>query len=755
MNQRTTGIALFSLLAGLSPLATQAASPGLSITATGAPTKWDNTKSITYNIDQGPLSAKYTNSKAARIVAAAFDQWQKIDTAKLTFEESDGLDQDVTGANIGAFIQGVPSDVNPIIFDQDGGVTDAFLGTGAARGTLAFGGILQATPTGKIAQGFVVMNGRMLDGQFDPDDVSEAEMTRAAVRAIGQMLNVGDSDLNDELIFDGNIANNSAVPIMHPASVIGGGFVPTLDDRMEVSTLYPSTSFDANTGIIRGQVVLADGTTGLQGIDVIARKVDDPINTAVSTITGNGFQNANRGGSRDPSLRGAYEMHVPPGNYTIEYRPLKQPIGPGQEIFPLPGGAQFYAGAPTAGPVDPAQAVPVTVTAGQATEVKLVAGGTAAPAPQNVAEAEPNDAPIDAPLLPANAIVTGNITQKDPAFVVIDTGAGTRAGVQDMYRVVATQRSILEIVLQQKDKVDLDLLVFGGIPGGANSAGAGSLTDSKDVGEALQLVVNPGTYYVGVSAWSGADNTGTTDYTLSTILTPYTVDAAPKRPIHNQLVIGDVAADSAEVRWITDVDATADVVVSTALNAPDAANKSVPAVARQQFGDPAPAKAHKIALTGLTPESYTKLTAVSQLPGAGLDSIPNVFFHTASKTPATGPAKLQAVMIGQFQDFIQNGDPLQDERTLLAALAIRNTGGNAANAQITGLTVTPGWKLAVPVTAPIQVGAIGSGATAVVVVRLLRDGPVSTTTPDPVATVTGTGTATGADGAAANFSIGP
>ena len=156
MKIRITATAILSLLAaGLAPIGAHAGGVRY-YTPTGVPYKWDNTRSITYNIDQGPLG-KLSNSKAAALVTKAFQQWSSIDTASLTFEESDPLDRDVTGANLNDFLNGLPSDVNPIIFDSDGSVTDAYLGAGASLDVLAFGQIRQSTPTGKLAQGVVVI----------------------------------------------------------------------------------------------------------------------------------------------------------------------------------------------------------------------------------------------------------------------------------------------------------------------------------------------------------------------------------------------------------------------------------------------------------------------------------------------------------------------------------------------------------------------------------------------------------------------
>src|SRR5438034_8582901 len=101
MKQRNTGLLVLALgtLASASITGAQAATWGNFVTATGAPAKWNTSRSITYNIDQGALG-KLSNAKAARVVADAFDQWQNIDTANLQFEESDPLDRNVSRANI-------------------------------------------------------------------------------------------------------------------------------------------------------------------------------------------------------------------------------------------------------------------------------------------------------------------------------------------------------------------------------------------------------------------------------------------------------------------------------------------------------------------------------------------------------------------------------------------------------------------------------------------------------------------------------
>jgi len=573
---------------------------------------------------------------------------------------------------------------------------------------------------------------------------------RAIVRAIGQMLGVGSSDTNDELIFDGNPANNSAVPIMHPATevgnIIGGGFAPTLDDRMAVSALYPSATFDSSTGTIRGKLLLPDGTTGLQGIDVIAHKMDDPVNSAVSAISGVTFRNRTGRGADDPSLRGAFEIHVPPGSYTLEFRPLRTNIGPLGEVFPLPGGRQFYQAsggspAPTAGPV-PASATPITVTAGQTTEVHFTTPGKPAPAAQTIAQVKPDESPADAQLLPLSATVTGNVSPMDPGQIVIDlgqdsSGKAVQDRIENLYRIVLPEESILTLYLQPKDKVSLALYLLRGFLGSANperivAPSSLSVLSGDTSGRALQLVRGPGTYFIGVSAFDGVQHPAATDYTLSVTTTPLGDLPAPPAPLLNQLVLGDVTDKSAAASWVTDLDTTADAIV---------------ALPRQEFGDPTASKAHHVPVAGLTASADADLIAISQTQDAILSSLPRVFFHTADSTAATGAASLQASVVGALSSDIGTGDSVQT--TILVEIGIRNTGGPASNVQITGLTASPGWKLAQPLTQPLMIGGIGSNGTAVAVVRLLRDG----TGPAPLATVTGAGTLAGTGGAPANFSI--
>ena len=103
---------------------------------------WAN-GAISYYTDQGNLSALLPGSSADAFVANAFAAWTSIPTAAVSTMHAGQLAEDVSGANVMAAANtlNMPSDIlasaidTPvgIVYDADGSVTDALLGTGASN----------------------------------------------------------------------------------------------------------------------------------------------------------------------------------------------------------------------------------------------------------------------------------------------------------------------------------------------------------------------------------------------------------------------------------------------------------------------------------------------------------------------------------------------------------------------------------------------------------------------------------------------
>src|SRR5262249_31094674 len=150
-----------------------------------------------------------------------------------------------------------------------------------------------------------------------------------AVQAVGRFLGLGYTQLNTDLILDGIPDNNRLIPQMYSQVVPGKGDQLTREDIAAVSALYPSPTFAATGGKIRHPVLLPNLSTGLQGINVVARRVGDATVTAVSAVSGMRFKNdiidtAGLNGSRQVALRGAYELNgLPNGQYILSIEAIQ------------------------------------------------------------------------------------------------------------------------------------------------------------------------------------------------------------------------------------------------------------------------------------------------------------------------------------------------------------------------------------------------------------------------------------------------
>jgi hypothetical protein len=146
------------------------------------------------------------------------------------------------------------------------------------------------------------------------------------------------------------------------------------DDVSWISILYPNSTTVSNYGIISGTVYFNDGVTPAQGVNVIARLLDDPSTpedesrrVAVSVVSGylftgnpgqsvtaslpQPYENNTNGsayGSRNPALIGYYQIAVPPGTYTVEVESVfsafrgGSSVGPLSPPAPMPGMPKFW-----------------------------------------------------------------------------------------------------------------------------------------------------------------------------------------------------------------------------------------------------------------------------------------------------------------------------------------------------------------------------------------------------------------------------
>jgi len=194
------------------------------------------------------------------------------------------------------------------------------------------------------------LNGQFQDAITNPAtsnfELNSDQFDEAITHEMGHFSGLAHSQINFDLFQSGSANCNTdelaGLPLMFPIAFcqsrksVG---LPILapDDVAWISKLYPNSSFASSYGTISGFIFFADGITHLQGLNVIARRVDDPAtpvdeskSIAFSAVSGFEFT-GNPGqpitgdntagssfGSRNPALIGYYEIPVSPGTYTVQ-----------------------------------------------------------------------------------------------------------------------------------------------------------------------------------------------------------------------------------------------------------------------------------------------------------------------------------------------------------------------------------------------------------------------------------------------------
>jgi uncharacterized protein YuzB (UPF0349 family) len=351
--------------------------PGM---AEGVPFVWATINPVTYWTDQGSLGT-LNNTAANNLVADAFQAWQDVPTATISFSRQGQLSADVTALNITPVMDALgdcstlPNDPaggiakpRTIVYDSDGSILQA-LGEDPSS-ILGFATALCFTTDGvnnNFNRGFALINGQFVTGSSSTTLV-KAVMTHE----FGHLIGLDHSQINLNCLTSYCAPGSDdleGVPTMFPV-LIDEEAMSTLaaDDKAAISALYPETvdnapdhvPFASTTGRITGHVLFSDGQTPAQGFNVIARSTTAPLVTAVSCVSGFLYTVdvgnpvypwwGDAYGSRDPALIGYYNLPgLPPGDYTVEVEAIHNsepipfvdgsslgPIGTYGFQFPLP-----------------------------------------------------------------------------------------------------------------------------------------------------------------------------------------------------------------------------------------------------------------------------------------------------------------------------------------------------------------------------------------------------------------------------------
>ena len=292
---------------------------------------------ITLHVESGALGA-LSNFDADAILKDAFNLWNAVNTSTINLKFDETLiNLDINKDNFTTYIPNVDGSVfngddglNPIVYDSDGAIIDAFFGVGASDHTIGFAASIFNINSSFFNEGYAVINGKELNPQLTP-----TEFKLLITHEIGHLFGLDHSqtNINNQETISGSpficttdLPGN--YPVMYPFVCRN---IESLhaDEVSAISALYPTDSTNStdpttyinnNFGILQGHFVDESGYAIL-GANIWAENT--ATGAAVSIVSdylkqGNGF----------------YKLYLPPGNYTLHANSINTLFYEGSSVGP-------------------------------------------------------------------------------------------------------------------------------------------------------------------------------------------------------------------------------------------------------------------------------------------------------------------------------------------------------------------------------------------------------------------------------------
>ncbi len=273
---------------------------------------------VKYQTDQGLLGI-LNNQKATQIAINGFSNWASLLNSNLKIEYSSILSHDVTSP-LDEYISGpnqFNDNVNPIVFDNNGDITDALLGVGAKKSVLGFSG--SQSDGVNLTEGFVILCGSLA---IKNDTLEIEKFQTVMTHEVGHFFGLAHSQ----------ISSHGEFPTMYPNIIDyhNQGKLKS-DDITSLTLLYPNPTFSNSYGSITGNIYKQNNSP-LSGINVIAVDANNGnlYSTVVDYFSGDKISFDQ---TQKPNSKGFFRIDgLPEGNYFIRIEPINSKFNGGSSV---------------------------------------------------------------------------------------------------------------------------------------------------------------------------------------------------------------------------------------------------------------------------------------------------------------------------------------------------------------------------------------------------------------------------------------
>ncbi|MGB5455516.1 MAG: hypothetical protein WBO18_06040 [Gammaproteobacteria bacterium] len=331
---------------------------------------------IVLNIETGTLGS-LLNDEADQLVRDALTIWNDISTSTIAITLGNDVPVDIDETNFtsyipdpfNSFINNDNDGLNPIVYDDDGSIIDAYFGIGQGTGldasVVGFAASSILIGSSYYTEGFAVINGN----DFLPIGPEQIKLIFA--HEIGHYLGLDHTQANidnTESLFDFCPSAENDYPLMYPYACRESQFTHP-DDKVSLSMLYPAADFFQQYGQLTGRFVTTDGVA-VKGANLW---VENTTTGAVYSVVSDYLM----------QCTGFFALFLPPGSYTLHANSINNEFYSGSSVGPYaltPYDLSFQSPASTIGSVEfDAGGVPpaiLNLVAGKAVDVEFRTDGS-------------------------------------------------------------------------------------------------------------------------------------------------------------------------------------------------------------------------------------------------------------------------------------------------------------------------------------------------------------------------------------------